>query len=79
MEAEAEKHIYPKDSGKYNIKVDEEGFYERGLDENDIEIEYVPLPRDMRKDMDREDQRGKHQKALDAVSRRKSNKSGTKK
>lgn len=47
MDEPAREHAYPKDSGKYNIHVDKDGFFERGLDKHDMEIEYVPLPRDL--------------------------------
>lgn len=48
MDEASEKHVYPQDSGKYNIKLDKkEGWYERALDKHGMEIEYVPLPKDL--------------------------------
>jgi hypothetical protein len=47
MEKEAEKHVYPKNDGEYNIHMDEKGFFERDVDRDGIEIEYVPLPKDL--------------------------------
>lgn len=42
----SEPYVYPKSSGKYNIHADD-GFYDRGLDEHGMEIEYIPLPGDL--------------------------------